>query len=172
MRWDWFHQFCGSGPDKWVKPRRASDPLNSSYTRQYVTWATPAGQTRSCSCCCVTDTGQNEAVVMSLGGLWSWGRGQLVIICSCQKRNELLLLFPWSCSSEPLSVCGWSHLSVRPLPPRSVKRVTEQRQQRNSRSDCVCVCLRVRDFQRKRISSDSSVADALSQNSSKTNLCR
>ncbi|XP_026220718.1 diacylglycerol kinase zeta isoform X1 [Anabas testudineus] len=31
---------------------------------------------------------------------------------------------------------------------------------------------RVRDFQRKRISSDSSVADALSQSSSKTNLCR
>ncbi|KAF3706017.1 Diacylglycerol kinase zeta [Channa argus] len=31
---------------------------------------------------------------------------------------------------------------------------------------------RVRDFQRKRISSDSSVADALSQSSSKTTLCR
>ncbi|KAE8295928.1 Diacylglycerol kinase zeta [Larimichthys crocea] len=31
---------------------------------------------------------------------------------------------------------------------------------------------RVRDFQRKRISSDSSVADVLSQNSSKTALCR
>lgn len=103
VMWDWFRRFCGSGPDNWVKPHRASDPLNSSYTG--------CDQSDSCWTNQVLQLLPCHRAVMSLWGLWIWGRRQL---------------FPWSCSSEPLSespVCATSSSSFS----EESERRTEQR---------------------------------------------